>query len=270
MQQPFLVEAARYQVLPLDNSLLTRMIQPRPGPAAGRRQFVYTAPVSTIQANAASSILNRSYRITAGIEAPQGGANRMLITPGRPIFTMNLLNIERPEWEGAAALMPGRHTIVFARTPEPTGMPSAAAAPERSRWTASGWRTHSAPHATFTWDETLDVGLDTGTPVDDHDYQVPFTVTGRIDRVTVGDFARQCLAAYPARNFAIRPKRKQKTDSVFTRRSAAGWPRVLPGLIWHPIANQSGARRCARTMGRCSLERPGWAGWRASPAGSVP
>jgi hypothetical protein len=38
---------------------------------------------------------------------------------------------------------------------------------------------------TFAWDETLDVGLDTGTPVDDRDYQVPFAFTGRLNRITV-------------------------------------------------------------------------------------
>jgi hypothetical protein len=38
---------------------------------------------------------------------------------------------------------------------------------------------------TFAWDERLDVGLDTGTPVDDRDYQVPFAFTGRLNRITV-------------------------------------------------------------------------------------
>jgi hypothetical protein len=38
---------------------------------------------------------------------------------------------------------------------------------------------------TFAWDETLDVGMDTGTPVDDNDYQVPFAFTGRLNRITV-------------------------------------------------------------------------------------
>jgi hypothetical protein len=28
------------------------------------------------------------------------------------------------------------------------------------------------------WDETFDVGADTGTPVDDNDYIVPFRFTG--------------------------------------------------------------------------------------------
>jgi hypothetical protein len=34
-------------------------------------------------------------------------------------------------------------------------------------------------------DETFDVGSKTGTPVDDRDYQVPFTFTGKINKVTI-------------------------------------------------------------------------------------
>jgi len=34
-------------------------------------------------------------------------------------------------------------------------------------------------------DETFDIGADTGTPVDDHDYQVPFEFTGKIDKLTI-------------------------------------------------------------------------------------
>ena len=36
-----------------------------------------------------------------------------------------------------------------------------------------------------TIDETFDVGSDTGTPVDDTDYQVPFSFTGKIDKLTI-------------------------------------------------------------------------------------
>ena len=35
------------------------------------------------------------------------------------------------------------------------------------------------------WDENLDVGSDTGTPVDDRDYQVPFAFTGKIGKITL-------------------------------------------------------------------------------------
>jgi hypothetical protein len=34
-------------------------------------------------------------------------------------------------------------------------------------------------------DETFDIGSDTGTPVDDKDYQVPFAFSGKIDKLTI-------------------------------------------------------------------------------------
>ena len=41
---------------------------------------------------------------------------------------------------------------------------------------------HTTP-AILTIDETLDIGSDTRTPVDDADYQVPFRFTGTINKV---------------------------------------------------------------------------------------
>ncbi len=200
MQELFIMEATRNQVFPLNNSI-SAMIAPRPGPAAGRRQFVYTGPSCCTQANAAPNILNRSYRITAEIEVPPGGADGMLVTQGgrfagwgfylregRPVFTMNLLGLERPKWEAPQALTPGRHTLVFDFVLEPQG-PAPFAHGGTGRLSVDGQQVaqHSLPRTipfTYQWDETFDVGLDTGTPVDDRDYQVPFAFTGRIGRIT--------------------------------------------------------------------------------------
>jgi arylsulfatase len=33
------------------------------------------------------------------------------------------------------------------------------------------------------WDENFDVGADTGTPVEDKDYQIPFRFTGTLSRL---------------------------------------------------------------------------------------
>jgi hypothetical protein len=44
------------------------------------------------------------------------------------------------------------------------------------------------PHAIpflMSIDETFDVGVDTRTPVDDKDYQVPFRFTGKLNKLTV-------------------------------------------------------------------------------------
>jgi arylsulfatase len=48
--------------------------------------------------------------------------------------------------------------------------------------------TQKMPHTLpliLQWDETFDIGSDTGTPVDDHDYQVPFAFTGKLDKLTI-------------------------------------------------------------------------------------
>jgi hypothetical protein len=43
---------------------------------------------------------------------------------------------------------------------------------------------HTIPFL-MTIDETFDVGVDTRTPVDDKDYQVPFRFTGKLDKLTL-------------------------------------------------------------------------------------
>ena len=35
------------------------------------------------------------------------------------------------------------------------------------------------------WDETFDIGADTGTPVDDKDYQCPFKLTAKLNKLTI-------------------------------------------------------------------------------------
>ena len=41
---------------------------------------------------------------------------------GKPTFTYNLLGLERPKWQGAEALAPGKHTVVFDWKMDPQGM----------------------------------------------------------------------------------------------------------------------------------------------------
>ena len=43
---------------------------------------------------------------------------------------------------------------------------------------------HTVP-IILQFDETFDIGADTGTPVDDQDYQVPFRFTGKLDKLTL-------------------------------------------------------------------------------------
>jgi len=201
MQELWLYEASRNQVLPLNDSQVAILTVERPGPATGRTQFTYAAPMTSTQFAAAPSILNRSYRITAEVEVPQGGAEGVLVTQGgrfsgygfylkdgKPTFTMNLLDIERPQWQATEPLPPGKHTIVFDWKMDPQGM--AVGRGGTGTLTVNGAQVaqKSLPHTQpflWAWDETFDVGLDTGTSVNDADYQVPFAFTGTLDRITV-------------------------------------------------------------------------------------
>jgi arylsulfatase len=83
MQQLLWAELSRYQVLPLDASVATRIVAPRPNPAGGRDVFTYSGQTLTgIPHGDAPSLLNTSYTITADLEIPEGGAEGMINTNG--------------------------------------------------------------------------------------------------------------------------------------------------------------------------------------------
>jgi arylsulfatase len=82
MQALFVQEAAKYQVLPLDNAQFARAITPRPSPTAGQTVFTYSGEMPGIPTDVAPNILNKSFTITADVEVPQGGGDGMIATLG--------------------------------------------------------------------------------------------------------------------------------------------------------------------------------------------
>jgi len=147
----------------------------------------------------APSLPNRSYTITAEVEIPQGGAEGMLVTDGgrfagygfyllkdKPVFTWDLLDVERVKWRGNDALTPGKHTLEFDWTYDGPGMGKSGTGTLKAdgKVLDSHAMSHSLP-ISIMWNEGFNVGADTGTPVDDSDYQVPFRFTGKIDKLTV-------------------------------------------------------------------------------------
>ena len=124
MQQIFMMEAAKYNVFPLDNDILGRLNAPRPSATAGRNTFTYSGEISGIPTSDAPSIINKSYTITAEIDVPQDGGDGMVVTTGgrfggyglylmkgKPVFLYNFLDWQRFRWAGDAALITGQaHT----------------------------------------------------------------------------------------------------------------------------------------------------------------
>jgi len=203
-------EFAKYQVLPLDASAATRLASARPSVTAGRKAFTYSAPITGLPDSVAPSLLNTSYTITADVEVPQGGGEGSIVSQGgrfggygmyllkgKPIFTWNLLGLSRVRWEGPQALSPGKHTIVFDFKYDGLGF-ATLAYNNMSGVGRGGTGTlmvdgkvvstqkveHTVP-LILPVDETFDIGSKTGTPVDDRDYQIPFTFKGKINKVTI-------------------------------------------------------------------------------------
>jgi len=80
MRAKFIAEAKKYQVFPMDASVAARIVAPRPNITAGRKEFVYTRPMTGLPQGDSPSILNASYTFTADIDVPQGGAEGVIVT----------------------------------------------------------------------------------------------------------------------------------------------------------------------------------------------
>jgi arylsulfatase len=210
MQDLFWVEAKKYQVLPLDATLVERLLTPRPSITAGRNVFTWTQPLTGTPNGDAPNILNSSYNFKAEVDVPQGGAEGMLITQGgrfagygfyvlknKPVFLWNLVDLKRIKWESAEALTPGKHILEFDFAYEGMGMATlmygspagigrggTGVLKVDGKEVATQKMEHTIPFI-LQWDENLDIGSDTGTPVNDSDYQVPFKFTGTINKITL-------------------------------------------------------------------------------------
>ena len=114
------------------------------------------------------------------------GGYGLYVLKGKPVFVYNFVDLERFRWEGQEALTPGKHTIVFDFKPDGPGFGKGGTGLLKvdDKEVANQQIAHTIPFF-MALDETFDVGVDTRTPVDDEDYQVPFEFNGAIDKLTV-------------------------------------------------------------------------------------
>jgi len=198
MQKLFVQEAAKYNVLPLDNDTFARSLAPRPSATAGKTVFTYTGANPGINSSNAPNILGRSYSMSAEVDVPQGGGDGMIATmggrwggwglymlKGKPVFHYNMLILAQYHWEGPDVLTPGKHTISFDYTYDGPGIAKGGSGELKvdGKVVATGKQANSIAFLQVA-DETFDVGVDTRTGVNG-DYQVPFAFDGKIDKLTV-------------------------------------------------------------------------------------
>jgi len=199
LQDLFVAEAAKYNVLPLDNSKVERAdVSIRPSLSRGRTEFTYYPGMIRIPEGAAPDLKNKSYRIIADVEIPEGGAEGVLMTQGgrfnglglyllqaRPIFHYNLVGVDRTTVAAKDPLTPGNHTITvdFKYDGGGIGKGGLVTLIVDGKEVANAKLMRTIPFRVSA-DETLDIREDTGTPVSE-DYHVPFKFTGTINKVVV-------------------------------------------------------------------------------------
>ena len=199
LQDLFWVEAAKYNVLPIDNSRVERLdVKNRPSLTRGRTLFTYYPGQVRIPEGAAPDMKNKSFQIATNLEIPESGAEGMLITHGgrfsgwglyvlggKPVFCYNLAGVQRYTVAGKDKLAPGKHTVALDFKPDGPGLGKGGTArlTVDGKSVAEGKIARTLPFR-MSLDETLDCGEDTGTPVSE-DYHVPFKFTGQIGKVAI-------------------------------------------------------------------------------------
>ena len=208
MQALFVQEAAKYNVLPLDNSSFARAIAPRPSATAGQTVFTYAGEMAGIPTGNAPNILNRSFKITADVDVPESGDGMIATLGGRwggfglymlkgvPVFNYNMLALLQARWAGDNPIPAGKHTIVFDFKYDGPGIAKGGTGllMVDGKQVATLQVPKTVPFL-LPGDESFDIGIDTRTGVNDLDYQVPFRFNGKIANVTFNLGLTQLTAA---------------------------------------------------------------------------
>jgi arylsulfatase len=149
-----------------------------------------------IPEGSAPDIKNKSFKIGAEVR-PAAGAEGVLVTQGgrfngwglyllagKPVFHYNTVGVYRYTIAGPDKLPPGKHTILLDFTYDGgLGKSGTGVLSVDGKEVAQGKIERTIPFR-ISADETLDIGEDTGTPVNE-EYQVPFKFTGDLKKVAI-------------------------------------------------------------------------------------
>ncbi|WP_162672552.1 arylsulfatase [Gemmata massiliana] len=201
LQDLWWVEASKYNVLPLDWRAAIRMnaeAMGRPSLIRGRKSMTYYPGTIGLPDAASPPMTNKSWTITAEIEATDDKTNGMIVTHGGleggyglylrdgvPTFVYNFLGTERKTFAAKDALPKGKTKLVVDFKYDGGGMGKGGAitVTANGKAIAEGRLEKTIP-IQMSLGEGLDIGMDVGSPVD-FTYKLPFKFTGTIEKVTV-------------------------------------------------------------------------------------
>jgi arylsulfatase len=196
LKDQFWIEAAKYDVLPLDDRFAER-IDPslRPSLIAGRSHFTYFPGTVRVPESTSPNVKNKSFTLTASIDEPGDGVliaaggvvggYTLYVKDGRPAFEYNWFAQDRYKIASAEKLPSGPSTVrvEFKYDGGGSGKGGEVSLLVNGKKVGHG-RVDKTIQARFSADETFDVGRDTGSPVG-ADYQAPFVFTGRIKAIDI-------------------------------------------------------------------------------------
>jgi arylsulfatase len=201
LQDLWWVEAAKYNVLPLDwrgSIRFNSEAMGRPSLIRGRKSMTYYPGTVGLPDAASPPMINKSWTITAEIELVDDKSSGMVVTHGGleggyglylrdgvPTFVYNFLGTERFTFAAKVPLPKGRTKLVvdFKYDGGGAGKGGAIALTADGKTIAEGRLEKTIP-VQFSLGEGLDIGMDVGSPVD-FTYKLPFKFTGKIEKVTV-------------------------------------------------------------------------------------
>jgi arylsulfatase A-like enzyme len=201
LQRLFLIEAARYDVLPLDDRRFERFnadLAGRPQLIRGKSQILFGG-MTRLSENSVLVIKNKSHSVTAQFDVPEGGAEGVIVAQGgafggfslyvkdgRPAYCYNTFGVERYKVYGSDPIPPGEHQVRMEFHYDGGGLGKGGDVKLYLDGDEVGQgRVEMTVPMVFSADETTDVGSDSATPVTDDLGPKETEFTGRIDWVQI-------------------------------------------------------------------------------------
>jgi arylsulfatase len=201
LQRLWLIEATKYNVIPLDDRTAERAnadLAGRPQLMRGSRQLLYGG-MGRLSENSVLNIKNKSFSVTASVTVPDGGAEGVIIAQGakfggwavyakdgRARFTYNVLGIREFTTEATEPIPAGDHQVRMEFAYDGGGMAKGGDVTLYYDGTKVGeGRVDATQPMIFSADETTDIGRDTGTAVASAYTPQTSAFTGGIDWVEI-------------------------------------------------------------------------------------
>jgi arylsulfatase len=207
LQTLFMIEAAKYNVLPLDDRRAERFnadLAGRPQLVRGNRQILFGG-MRRLTENSIVVTKNKSFALTAQIDVPEAGARGVIFSQGgsfggmslyareaKPAFCYNLFGLQRFKVYGQDPIPTGEHQVRVEFAYDGGGLGKGGVASLYVDGVKVGeGRIDATVPMIFSGDETTDLGSDSGTPVTDDlaDEELEFTGRVRWVEIDLGDDA---------------------------------------------------------------------------------